>query len=894
MTAVRPRPDADAPSTPSRPVTDIDRRRVLKYGGLAALTLVFVASIGMLETFDRRILVKPILSLGYVSLGWIPIAFGFIAAKEEIQEGVPEPVKGPRDLLAGFLVGIMGGFGLWLLAVVVHNFDLREIFPKFSLVLVDLLTFGRGFGFGFLALVLGCGVLGLLGGAGNVMSERARRGFVGALSWTFVVAVLEQIVEDMFDEIRLTFVAEFLYDINGALTVVGAAVVAVTTGFLSWRYAGGVNRYRTKVRAMDGAERRRYGGIAFLVVVVLAVVLPMILGSLVNELLANVGLFLLMGLGLNVVVGYAGLLDLGYVAFFAVGAYTTAVLTSPISPSLDPQLTVDFLSWEGWAVFGSVVVVAIIAGLLVGTPVIRMRGDYLAIVTLGFGEIVRLLFLSDWLSPTFGGAQGVRQIPAAELEPLGVEISGINPQSIFYFVAVFVGIAIYVSWRLSRSRVGRAWAALREDESVAEAMDGNRHRQGEAPRLRHRSDPRLVWGHGLRHQGRVGVPQQLRPVGLDHRPRGGDRRRHGEHPRRHRRRAGTHRGPRRTDAARSAPGVPGVQAVDLRSAARLHDVAASRRALTERPPHPGAPPGGVPPGRLALVGARRGGGRGGGRGRRHRRNAVTKLLEISGLEKAFGGLRALGGIDFHVDEGEIVSVIGPNGAGKTTFFNAISGMLPSTGSSEHRPVPDSGSIVFHGENITGLAPSEITKRGIGRTFQNVRLFPNMTVLENVMVAQHSRTRQGVFGAIFQTPAFRREEKQIEERAKEVLSFFGSRLVGYRFDQPAFVLSYANRRRLEVARAMATDPRLLLLDEPTAGMNPKETAELTMLINRMRDDLGLTIVVIEHEMRVVRDVSDRVVVLDHGVKIAEGTYEEVSTDEAVIEAYLGADAGGGSA
>jgi ABC-type branched-subunit amino acid transport system ATPase component len=265
---------------------------------------------------------------------------------------------------------------------------------------------------------------------------------------------------------------------------------------------------------------------------------------------------------------------------------------------------------------------------------------------------------------------------------------------------------------------------------------------------------------------------------------------------------------------------------------------------------------------------------------------MSVLLEISGLEKSFGGLKALGGVDLTVNEGEIVSVIGPNGAGKTTFFNAISGMLPSTESSEHRPVPDAGSIVFQGENITGLAPSEITKLGIARTFQNVRLFPNLTVLENVMVAQHCRTGQGVWGTIFQTPAFRKEEKAIEDRAKQVLSFFGSRLVGYRFDQPAFVLSYANRRRLEIARAMATDPTLILLDEPTAGMNPKETAELTGLINKMRDDLGLTIVVIEHEMRVVRDVSDRVAVLDHGVKIAEGSYEEVSTNEDVIEAYLG--------
>ena len=252
------------------------------------------------------------------------------------------------------------------------------------------------------------------------------------------------------------------------------------------------------------------------------------------------------------------------------------------------------------------------------------------------------------------------------------------------------------------------------------------------------------------------------------------------------------------------------------------------------------------------------------------------LLEIRGLQVTFGGLDALSSLDFHVNDGEIVSVIGPNGAGKTTFFNAISGMVP----------PTEGEILFDGESVLGLDPNQITEMGIARTFQNVRLFPNMTVVENLMVSQHCRTSQLFVGALFQTKAFKKEEREIRERAEEILAFFGTRLTGYRLDQPAFALSYANRRRLEIARAMATQPRLLLLDEPVAGMNPMETAELTGLIGRLRDEWGFTIVFIEHDMKVVRDVSDRVVVLDHGVPIAEGSYESVSTDPGVIEAYLG--------
>ena len=190
----------------------------------------------------------------------------------------------------------------------------------------------------------------------------------------------------------------------------------------------------------------------------------------------------------------------------------------------------------------------------------------------------------------------------------------------------------------------------------------------------------------------------------------------------------------------------------------------------------------------------------------------------------------------------------------------------------------------------GLRPNQVLERGVARTFQNVRLFPNMTVLENVLVGQHTRTGTGPLGAILRTPRFRREEEEAVEKAKEMLAFFGTRLVGYRFEQPASVLSYANRRRLEIARAMASEPKLLLLDEPTAGMNPQETRELTELVAKLRDERGFTICLIEHDMRVVGRVSDRVVVLDYGTRIAEGTYHEVANDERVIEAYLGTKAG----
>ena len=255
---------------------------------------------------------------------------------------------------------------------------------------------------------------------------------------------------------------------------------------------------------------------------------------------------------------------------------------------------------------------------------------------------------------------------------------------------------------------------------------------------------------------------------------------------------------------------------------------------------------------------------------------MTALLELDNVSLSFGGLTVLSELNLVVGEGEIVSLIGPNGAGKTTVFNLVTGVYE----------PDAGDIRLDGRSLCGVPPHRRTKLGVSRTFQTLRLFLNMTVKENVMAATYCHTRSRVWQSLLRTPFQRREEKEVHRLSEQKLGFFGERLMGYRWEQPAYSLSYANRRRLEIARATAAEPRILLLDEPAAGMNPVETQEITELIGRLRDEGKYTILVIEHDMHVVEGISDRVVALDHGVKIAEGTFEHVATNPRVVEAYLG--------
>jgi branched-chain amino acid transport system permease protein len=574
------------------------------------------------------------------------------------------------------------------------------------------------------------------------------------------------------------------------------------------------------------------------------------------------GLWIMLALGLNVVAGFAGLLDLAYVAFFGIGGYTFAILSSSQFDIHLPFLLVLPLA----AVFTMGI------GIALGSTSIRLKGDYLAIVTLAFAQIFKLLLLNlDTPINLTGGVNGIYSFDPIDL--FGFRI--MSPVAYAYLIWLAAVVVTIGSLRIKLSRIGRGWEAIREDELAAEAMGvnttwmklmafaGGAFIAGAAGALfasfqdsvfpNNFGFSQLVIVYCMVILGGLGnitgvivgavilsiLPEFLREYGayrmmsyglilivlMALRPQGimGDI---GFLLKKQKR-------PDKDDTGK------------LRASTDLYYDSAKQVPAGEAPES------------------------------RHLKSERV-MLEVENIIQDFGGLKAVNNLSFKLHEKEILSIIGPNGAGKTTLFNLISGIYP----------PTSGAIRFEGADITGLRPHKVVKAGIARTFQNLRLFNKMSVFDNARVGRFCRTAAGPLSIVLHLPRHNLEERATDQKTREILGLFGARLTGYRLDQQAMFLSYANRRRLEIARALATDAKLLLLDEPSAGMNPQETNEITDFIKTLRDVFGYTILVIEHKLNVVRTISDRVIALDYGVKIAEGSYAEVACNEQVIEAYLG--------
>ncbi|MCY4163984.1 MAG: branched-chain amino acid ABC transporter permease [bacterium] len=442
-----------------------DWTRIARMGSIAAFGQVFIALSNMPVRLDERLIIKPVLSLGYLVLLILPFAAGYRQGHQIRREGVPTYSPGLNEVVGGFLCGALAGAGLSLLTILLTHFDLRDPLVNWSPMLLNLLSFDNSSWFGGVIWLAIGAAMGTAGGLLRLVGPTSRRATITIVLAVTGAAVLESVVVDLAEGLGLEPLTDRLYHRRGGINWNSALGLAGLCGLLAVTGQGRLRQAKSFHAQLQGKQRTQANGGLIILTATLLIVLPLFLGKLTNELLANVGLFVLLALGLNIVVGLAGILDLGYVAFFAVGSYTAAVLTSATSSRITPEIP-----WLAALIV--VVILTGLVGLFIGAPVIRMRGDYLAIVTLGFGEIIRLLFLSDWLSGWFGGAQGFTKIPAAGIFGL-TEVDGTDPRRVFYLVLAFCALAIYVSWRLERSRLGRAWMAVREDETVAEAMGIN-------------------------------------------------------------------------------------------------------------------------------------------------------------------------------------------------------------------------------------------------------------------------------------------------------------------------------------------------------------------------------------------------------------------------------------
>jgi branched-chain amino acid transport system permease protein len=446
------------------PIDRVDFRRALTLGLVGGLMAVFLSAIGMVQVFAERVLIDPEVVLGYVTLSLVPLAFGYSAGRPPpVREGIERPRPGLRNIAAGALAGVLTAGVLSIFVVAATELNVRTVLQNVSPRLLETLTLSRGVSQGIAWLVLGGTLLGAAGAGIHLIPARFRRPTILAITWVLLFGLLQTLIAQAFRGLKIgDTVNPFLYKGSAGLTIPGAIVVWASVFALTLSMESQRQLVRRRLAAASPSQRRTYAVVGLALAAVVLALTPQILGNFLSEVLDLAGIFLLMALGLNIVVGYAGLLDLGYVAFFAVGAYTGAVLTSPTSPRFSPELTF-------WASIPFIMLAAALAGIIVGTPVLRMRGDYLAIVTLGFGEIARLLFLSDALKPTFGGAQGILRVPNISVGP----VEFVSSQEFFYVIYALVIILAYVSWALQHSRVGRAWMAMREDETVAEVMGVN-------------------------------------------------------------------------------------------------------------------------------------------------------------------------------------------------------------------------------------------------------------------------------------------------------------------------------------------------------------------------------------------------------------------------------------
>lgn len=453
-------------------------RKVINLGLIGGGVAVYFVAVGMVEKFDVRPVIADIINLGRLLLVLTLIIFGYLAASSREKLGAPQ---GAARYAAGAVAGLVGGamMAAVLLAVnAVGVVKVRTMFVSFTPNLVnEVLSFGQGIGFGAAALTISGMVSGLIGAGLQQITRRVRLAIFAGAATMIIVSLaqpfLSQVSINVEENFGIPLPLQWLYPRGGGLTTVGTIIMlALGAGVSWWRTGGG--RFRQTDARPGVKERARDIGMAtwvqrnwpkivgWILLLALLLLLPRMAGPFLSQVLVRVGTFVLLGLGLNIVVGFAGLLDLGYVAFFAVGAYATAVLTSPASFLGGPEGGL----MNFWVALPLVVVIAVVAGLMIGAPVLRLRGDYLAIVTLGFGEIARVLIASNWLSEFLGGAQGILRIPAPPPETFDLR----RPENLYYLILAASLLAAFISFRLKDSRVGRAWAAMREDESVAEAM----------------------------------------------------------------------------------------------------------------------------------------------------------------------------------------------------------------------------------------------------------------------------------------------------------------------------------------------------------------------------------------------------------------------------------------